>query len=97
MANRLFDLKLFSEWFVSWFYVVINSYHLIRNLQYFKEFNKLQHCFTESLDLPITVDQYLQMSHEQQEKLFPSVELLPGNVFYHDKLCILDIETFIRH
>lgn len=32
----------------------------------------------ESLDLPITVDQYLQMSHEQQEKLFPSVELLPG-------------------
>lgn len=37
------------------------------------------------------------MSHEQQEKLFPSVELLLGNVFYHDKLCILDIETFIRH
>lgn len=32
----------------------------------------------ESLDLPLTVDQYLQMSHEQQEKLFPSVELLPG-------------------
>lgn len=37
------------------------------------------------------------MSHEQQEKLFPSVELLPGKVFYHDKLCILDIETFIHH
>lgn len=34
--------------------------------------------FSESLDLPLTVDQYLQMSHEQQEKLFPSVELLPG-------------------
>lgn len=37
------------------------------------------------------------MSHEQQEKLFPSVELLPGKVFYHDILCILDIETFIHH
>lgn len=37
------------------------------------------------------------MAHEQQEKLFPSVELLPGKVFYHDKLCILDIETFSHH
>ena len=34
--------------------------------------------FSESLDLPLTVDQYLQMAHEQQEKLFPSVEILPG-------------------
>ncbi|XP_048746881.1 pseudouridine-5'-phosphatase-like [Ostrea edulis] len=32
----------------------------------------------DTLDLPLTVDQYLQMAHEQQEKLFPTVNLLPG-------------------
>ena len=55
--------------------------------------------FSESLDLPLTVDQYLQMSHEQQEKLFPSVELLPGkepqNRFFYRKQ-VLSYPLFVN-
>ena len=41
---------------------------------------------SDMLELPMTVEEYLETIHKEYDKLFPTVPLLPGNIWFRRSL-----------
>ena len=41
---------------------------------------------SDMLELPMPVEEYLETIHKEYDKLFPTVPLLPGNIWFRRSL-----------